>query len=153
MASEEKIIIEEAKAGDLPEVVKIEEASFSDPWSYNMFKSELSNPLSHTWIARDMSGVLVGYICFWLIEGEAHVLNLAVHPLYRRKGIGSGLINTSLEYWKKLALNIIYLEVRESNKAALRLYERFGFRMISRRPKYYRNPKEDAYVMGLEITY
>jgi ribosomal-protein-alanine N-acetyltransferase len=81
------------------------------------------------------------------------VLNLAVHPIHRRKGIGSGLINASLDYWRKLALDIIYLEVRESNKAALRLYERFGFRMISRRPKYYRNPKEDAYVMGLEITH
>lgn len=151
MIQEEKIIIEEMRADDLKEVVRIEEVSFSDSWSCNMFKAELSNPVSHPWVARSISGELVGYICFWVLEGEAHVLNLAVHPSYRQKGIGSRLITTSLDYWKRAGVENAYLEVRESNEVARRLYERFGFRLITRRSKYYRNPKEDAWVMGLEI--
>lgn len=152
MLKEEKIIIEEMRPGDLDDAVKIEQVSFSDPWSYNMFKAELSNPFSHQFVARDASGVLTGYIIFWVLEGEAHVLNLAVHPLYRRRGIGSQLIGTSLNYWKKTGVKSVYLEVRESNEEAHRLYGRFGFSVITRRPRYYKNPREDAYVMGLEIN-
>ena len=151
MIEEEKIIIEDMNAEDLHEVVKIEDASFSDPWSYDMFKAELSNSISHTLVVRDLGGVLTGYICFWIIGNEAHMLNLAVHHLQRRKGIGTRLINTSLDYWKKIGVTVAYLEVRESNEAARKLYERFGFRMIMRRHNYYKNPKEDACVMGLEI--
>jgi ribosomal-protein-alanine N-acetyltransferase len=152
MIQEEEIIIEEMREDDLDEVLEIEEASFSDPWSYMMFKSELSNPISHPWVARSVSGMLAGYICFWIVETEAHVLNLAVHPMHRQKGIGSRLITASLNYWKRVGVENAYLEVRESNEVARRLYERIGFRLITRRPKYYRNPKEDAYVMGLELT-
>ncbi len=151
MIKEENVIIESMRVADLYEVLKIEQVSFSDPWPYSMFVSELSDPLAHLWVARDISGVLRGYICFWLIEDEAHILNLAIDPLYRRKGIGSMLITTSLEYWKKFGIKGAYLEVRESNKGARRIYDKFGFRVIMCKPQYYKNPGEDAYVMGLDI--
>ncbi len=151
MIKEENIIIEDMKEDDLDEVVKIEQVSFPDPWSYGMFKAELSNSFSRLWVARDISGGVTGYICFWLLDGEAHLLDLAIHPLYRRKGIASRLIRASLDYCKRAGVKSAYLEVRESNEVARRVYERFGFRVIYRRSCYYKNPKEDACVMGVEI--
>ena len=152
MIKEAQITIEEMRADDLDEVIGIEKESFSDPWTYPMFKAEFSNSFSHPWVARLVpSRALAGYICFWLFEGEAHVLNLAVHPQYRQKGIGSRLITVALDYWRKAEVVSAFLEVRESNEAARRLYEKIGFRMITRRPKYYKNPKEDAFIMGLEL--
>lgn len=152
MIKEENIIIEDMREDDLDDVVKIEQVSFPDPWSYNMFKAELSNSFSRLWVARDTAGGVTGYICFWLLNGETHLLDLAVHPLHRRRGIAFRLITASLDYCKGAGVKSAYLEVRESNEAARRLYERFGFRVIYRRPQYYKNPKEDAYVMGVEIT-
>lgn len=155
MLKEENITIEDMKEGDLSEVLKIEEESFSDPWTYSMFNAELSNPFSYQWVARgvarDNSVVLTGFICFWIVEDEAHILDLAVHPLYRRRGVGSLLIKTSLDYWKDAGVKSAYLEVRESNEDARRLYERFGFKVITRRPKYYTRPREDAYVMFRDL--
>lgn len=152
MVSEDQIIIEEMTENDLSEVVKIEDQSFSDPWSCNMFKAELLNPFSNVWLARDRSGTLMGYICFWIIEDEAHILDLAVHPHFRGRGVGSLLISVSLDYWKIKGIRIVYLEVRESNVIACKLYEKFGFKIMMRRIKYYRKPIEDAFIMGLEIV-
>lgn len=151
MLKEEQITIEEMREEDLDEVVKIERESFADPWSYNMLKAELSNPFSHLWVARDASGKVSGYVCFWLIQDEAHLLDLAVDPPYRRRGIGSRLIAATLDYWKRAGVKSAYLEVRESNEGARRLYERFGFKVLARRVLYYKNPKEDAYVMSIDI--
>jgi len=151
MIQEVKILIEKMREEDLEEVVTIERESFGDPWTYNMFRAELSNPFSYQWVARDATGRVAGYVCFWVIQDEAHLLNLAVDPSCRRRGIGSRLIADVLEYWKRAGVKSAYLEVRESNVVARRLYERFGFRVLSRRVHYYRNPREDAYVMGIDI--
>lgn len=152
MIREAQITIEEMSSDDLDEVLRIEKASFSDPWTCPMFKAELTNSFSHPWVARLLpSRELAGYLCFWLFEGEAHVLNLAVHSQYRQQGIGSRLIRVAMDYWKKAGVVSVFLEVRESNEPARRLYEQIGFRMITRRSKYYKNPKEDAFIMGLEL--
>lgn len=151
MVKEENITITDMKEGDLTEVLQIEEQSFSDPWSCNMFRAELSNPFSNVWLARDRSGTLMGYICFWLIEDEAHILDLAVNPIYRGKGVGSLLLSVSLGFWDRKGIRVAYLEVRESNMTARQLYDKFGFKIMMRRTKYYRNPVEDAFIMGLEL--
>jgi ribosomal-protein-alanine N-acetyltransferase len=151
MINEDSLIIKDMREEDLHEVLEIEKASFSDPWSYDMFYAELFNPLSHLWVARDVSEKLIGYLCFWLVEDESHLLNLAVHQLYRRRGVASELLADCLDCWRKSGIKNVYLEVRESNKAACRLYEKFGFSIMMRRPGYYKNPVEDAYVMALEI--
>lgn len=151
MKTEKRFIIENMEESDLKEVAEIEQKSFSDPWSLSMFRSELSNPASHTWIIKDSPGVIVGYICFWIIFDEVHLLNLAVHPGYRRRGIGSLLLTSSIDFWKKTGIRGVYLEVRESNIPAKRLYEKFGFRVIGRRYGYYKRPVEDALVMYKEI--
>ena len=151
MVKEDKIIIEDMKEADLSEVLKIEDRSFSDPWTCNMFKAELSNPFSNIWLARDGGGVLIGYICFWIIEDEAHILDLAVDPLYREKGVGSLLMSASLDSWDSKGIRVAYLEVRESNITARKLYDKFGFKIMMKRPKYYRKPVEDAFIMGLEM--
>lgn len=151
MVKEENIIITDMKEADLSEVLKIEDQSFSDPWSCNMFKAELSNTFSNIWLARDGNGALMGYICFWIIEDEAHILDLAVDPVYRGKGVGSLLMSASLDYWDRESIRVVYLEVRESNMTARNLYEKFGFKIMMKRVKYYRRPVEDAFIMGLEI--
>ena len=152
MTEEEKITIESMKEEDIIEVLKIEHASFSDPWTYNMFNAELSNPFSYLWVARDNSGVLIGFICFWILGDEAHLLDLAVHPSCRQRGVGSQIIKVSMDYWKDAGLKSAYLEVRESNEDARRLYGRFGFKVITRRPKYYTKPREDAYIMFRDLN-
>lgn len=144
------LVIEEMKETDLDEVISIEKASFSQPWTINMFLQELESPFSYAWVARE-KGQVVGYICFWLIFDEAHILNLAVHPGYRNRGIGSLLLDRAIHFWNKIGIRGAFLEVRVSNVQAQRLYRKFGFRIIGRRPEYYRNPVEDALVMYLDI--
>ena len=151
LIKEENIVIEDIKEDDLLNVVEIEKEAFSDPWTIDMFYSELFNPISRFWGAKDISGRLIGYISFWRVVDEAHVLNLAVHQSFRRKGIGSKILLTSIDYWKKEGIKTVLLEVRRSNKAAQELYEKYGFNVIVVRPRYYKNPVEDALVMALEL--
>src|SRR3990170_6962328 len=151
LIKEENIIIEDMKEDDLFDVMKIEKDAFSDPWTIDMFYSELFNPISRFWGAKDISGRLIGYISFWRVVDEAQLLNLAVHQSFRRKGIGSKILLTSIDYWKKEGIKTVLLEVRRSNKAAQELYEKYGFNVIVVRPRYYKNPVEDALVMALEL--
>ncbi len=148
---EENIIIEDIKEDDLLDVMEIEKEAFSDPWTIDMFYSELYNTFSHLWGVKDISGRLIGYICFWRVVDEAHILNLAVHKLYRRKRIASRILLLSIDYWKKEGIKTVLLEVRRSNKAAQELYKKYGFNVIVSRPKYYKNPVEDALVMALDL--
>ncbi len=151
LIKEGNIIIEDIKEDDLLDAVEIEKEAFSDPWTIDMFYSELLNPISLFWGVKDISGRLIGYICFWHVVDEAHVLNLAVHHSFRRKGIGSKILLTSIAYCKKEGIKTVLLEVRRSNKAAQELYEKYGFNVIVVRPRYYKNPVEDALVMAREL--
>jgi len=144
------LVIEDMKETDLEEVMAIEKASFSEPWNKGMFLQELESPFSYAWVVRD-KGHVVGYICFWLIFDEAHILNLAVHPRYRNQGIGSLLLAKAINFWERIGIRGAFLEVRVSNVPAQKLYTKFGFRIVGRRPDYYRNPREDAFVMYLDI--
>jgi ribosomal-protein-alanine N-acetyltransferase len=131
----------------LPQVHEIEKLSFPSPWSLNALQSEIERPISHLWVL-EREEVLSGYICFWMFDKEAQVLSLAVHPRDRGKGLGHYLLKKMIEKAVSKGVRYIWLEVRPSNLAAKRLYQKLGFVEAYRRPRYYSNT-EDAIVMGL----
>lgn len=136
--------------GDLEEALKIERASFPNPWSYGQFESELKNPVSVALVARapyEGGDLLAGYIIYWTVHGEAHILNIAVNPLLRRRGVATFLLRESFARMRRNLVFEVFLEVRKSNAAARELYRRFGFREAFERKNYYGD--EDAIVMTL----
>ena len=131
-------------------ILEIEELSFPSPWSLNALRSEIENPVSHLW-ALEMGRFLSGYICFWMFGGEIQLINLAVHPHDRGKGLGHYLLTRMIETGLSKGIGHIWLEVRPSNVAARNLYERLGFEEAYRRPGYYPDTREDAIVMSLNL--
>lgn len=139
----------------LPALAAIEQASFSWPWTLEQFRQELAKPYSHTLIAllhTSDSPTVVGYAVFWVVADELHLLNLAVAPLYRRRGIGRALLNEVLSHGRNLGARIAWLEVRPSNTAALALYSSLGFRQVMVRKRYYVENGEDALILMLPLT-
>jgi len=131
-------------------IAEIEKLCFSDPWSINSISTELDNRLSLWYVAMD-GDTLAGYVGSQTVLGSADMMNLAVHPDYRRQGIGMGLICALVDGLVQKGANCLLLEVRESNQPAIDLYEKMGFYKVGRRPGYYRNPKEAACIMRKEL--
>lgn len=136
--------------GDLPQVLAIEEASFPRPFSQKLFETELQLSIAHLYVAKEETG-LVGYIDFWDAGAEIHLINIAVHPERRHQGIGARLMERLLDYASQNRVGEIYLDVRVSNKTAIALYAKFGFKEISVRKGYYQDNNEDALLMSLMI--
>lgn len=138
---------------DLDDVLAIEERSFPKPWSRVLFESELDNPVSQSYTLKSVSGgsaALAAYIVFWVVHEEAHILNIAVREDFRKKGLASRLLSHALDMLvKRPAVSYVYLEVRRSNAAGRRLYEKFGFKEAYERKDYYGD--EDAIVMVLTL--
>lgn len=132
----------------LPSILEIERGSFTDAWSESMFLELLENNLAHGFIA-EYNGGIAGYILFYLIPPELQILNVAVKKSARNQKIGSLLIKSALECEN---INLITLEVRESNTPAINLYKKFGFKTDGVRKNYYTQPKENAVLMSLEFT-
>ena len=130
-------------------IAEIEKLCFSDPWSVNSIGSELKNPLSLWLVAQDGDRV-AGYVGSQTVLGEADMMNIAVHPDYRRQGIGEQLVTRLVEQLRRQGSHILMLEVRISNGPAIALYEKLGFFQVGRRPNYYRNPREDALLLKKE---
>lgn len=131
------------------QVAELEKICFSDPWSENSVASELKNPLS-LWLVAMEGERLAGYIGSQSVEGEADMMNVAVHPDFRRQGVGQALIVALVENLKNNGVHSLTLEVRASNEGAIALYEKLDFAAIGRRPHYYRHPKEDALILRKE---
>jgi [ribosomal protein S18]-alanine N-acetyltransferase len=144
--------IEELKPYDLDEIVAIEQVSFPTPWPRQVFDMELRSSKSYKRVSK-INGTVVGYIIAWKIYDEVHILNLAVHPDHRRKGIGRGLLSDCLMHFSSKGIKSAILEVRVRNKNAISLYETTGFRSIGLRRKYYSDTGEDALVMKLDMEY
>ncbi len=134
---------------DLADIVAIEKASFSDPWSAEAFRSMLAHPQAIGTVA-DEDGAVLGYSVSWSIGDEAELANLAVAPARRGEGIGARLLDGLLTVLDAGPGATVYLEVRASNEAAQRLYASRGFGVAGRRKAYYRRPTEDALVMRRE---
>ena len=131
------------------QVAALEKLCFSDPWSENSVASELKNGLS-LWLVALVGDTVAGYIGSQSVLGESDMMNVAVHPDYRRQGIGEKLISELVCALKAKGDHCLSLEVRASNEPAQRLYEKLGFIQVGRRPNYYRNPKEDACILRKE---
>jgi ribosomal-protein-alanine N-acetyltransferase len=133
---------------EIDEVLAVEEASFTNPWTREMYESELKNTgVSYLFLARTPEGEVAAFCSFWLVLDELHINNLAVLPSYRRQGAASALLSRVLREGRARGARRAALEVRESNDAARRLYERFGFRVAGVRRFYYDKPPEDALVL------
>jgi ribosomal-protein-alanine N-acetyltransferase len=135
------------RATDLDEVVAIERASFTMPWSRSAFLYEMEqNQVARCLVMRE-AGHVVGYVCLWEVADEMHVTNIAVHPRQRRRGIGRLLLRSVLDDGRTREIRVVVLEVRPSNVEAIALYESFGFQVVGRRRGYYYDTGEDALVM------
>ncbi len=136
---------------DIDAIERIERASFKSPWSRRALSEEIScRSWSQVSVVETAQGV-VGYMIFWRVAGELHLLNLAVSPSCRRQGAASILIEQLIEAAVQGGQNQVFLEVRKSNTAAKRLYTEAGFVEIGVRPGYYSDNGEDAVLMGLRI--
>ena len=131
------------------QIAAIEAKCFSAPWSEKSVLSELTNLLS-LWIVATDGDQVIGYVGSQSVLGEADMMNLAVLPEYRRKGIGKNLVLRLIEELSKNAVHSLTLEVRASNGGAIALYHNLGFAQVGHRPGYYRDPKEDALILRKE---
>jgi len=133
------------------QIAQIEKCCFSDPWSENSIASELENALSYWLVAVDGDKV-AGYVGSQSVLGETDMMNIAVHPDYRRQGIARKLIDALIEGLKARGSLSLMLEVRASNEPAKALYADMGFQQIGIRPRYYSKPREDALILRKEWT-
>jgi [ribosomal protein S18]-alanine N-acetyltransferase len=133
----------------IDDILAIEEASFSSPWTREMYLAELNNAgVSYFYLAKTPPGDAVGFCSFWHVLEELHINNLAVLPAYRRSHIGTALLQRVLQDGAGLGAMRATLEVRRSNEPARMLYEKFGFSVVGVRRGYYSHPTEDALVLG-----
>ena len=132
-------------------IAELEKMCFRDPWSANSIAFELHNPLSDWFVAVD-NGTVCGYVGSQSVLDGADMMNIAVHPDYRKQGIGYALIERLITALKEKNVISLCLEVRVSNESAIGLYSKMGFAVVGKRPGYYRNPREDAYIMRKEFA-
>ncbi len=124
----------------------IEALSFSDPWSEGMLRDSLSNDTVELFTAYEEERP-IGYLMLLCLPPEGEILNLAVHPAMRRRGIAEALMTACLDFGRRTAVGTLFLEVRASNTPAASLYRKAGFLTVGKRRNYYRYPTEDALVM------
>ena len=136
----------EMNASHVAQVAELEKKCFSDPWSEKSIAGELDNKLAY-WLVAVEGDFVAGYVGSQTVMGETDMMNIAVHPDYRRRGVAEALVNALVEDLKKQESHCLTLEVRASNEAAQKLYEKLGFAQVGLRKNYYRNPREDALIL------
>lgn len=152
MNLEETLQIREMSREDLDAVLEIERESFRTPWSRALFEKELIIPFACAFVAWSLIHFkVVGYLCMWFVGNETHILNLAVRPGERNKGIGAYLLRYGVEFCRSRGMREMTLEVRRSNYQAISLYRNFQFQPRGIRPRYYQDSGEDAIIMGLHL--
>ena len=141
--------IRRAGLTDVRSLWEIEKLSYSSPWSLWCFLAEYANSKSTILVAGPPPSEdweTWGFIIYWVVSDEMHLLNLAVHPTRRRQGISRSLLTTALVQARHQGAAVAWLEVRPSNQAALALYQSFGFEEVGVRPRYYNDNGEDALI-------
>ena len=131
-------------------VAEMERQCFSDPWSEKSVASELDNPLS-LWLIAEADGVVAGYVGSQTVLDSSDMMNLAVSQDFRRQGIGEQLVNSLTEALAEKGVKTLLLEVRISNEPAKQLYQKLGFEIVGKRPRYYEKPREDALILRKEM--
>jgi len=143
-----EVVLRHMKPHELHEVIAIETKSFPDPWGEMLFRTELGNPFSKNIVVHYRNNKkLLGYNLFWIMFNEVHILNLAVDPACRQRGLGKLLIKKAISMGKNMGANKATLEVRMSNHTAIYLYKKMGFKIMGERPRYYIRTNENAYIM------
>lgn len=133
----------------VPQIAELEKLCFNDPWSENSIASELDNRLS-CWLVAIVDDKVVGYVGSQTVLGETDMMNIAIHPDYRKQGIATELISALIEALNERGSHSLMLEVRASNEPAKSLYLKMGFDVVGVRKNYYRNPREDALILRKE---
>ena len=139
----------ELKTDHIPRIVEIENLSFAEPWSKDGFRDILVNP-SFRSLGIFSDRLLAGYIFYYIVMDELHVMNIAIDPLFRKQGLGFKLLEKIHEMAKGFGVKLDYLEVRQTNEAAQKLYEKLGYKKQGRRIGYYPN-QEDALLMYKDL--
>jgi ribosomal-protein-alanine N-acetyltransferase len=148
----EGITLRKMLPADLPRVCAIENLCYTTPWSFNSFKHEIDNSDAILKVAVFDSRI-IGYICIRSILDMTHLMNIAVLPEFRRRGVGKALLGNAVREVKRLHPDTkLTLEVRKSNIAAAAFYEKFGFNVTGKRNKYYQEPPDDAVIMELDVS-
>jgi len=143
------MIITNMREQHVAQVAELEKLCFSDPWSEKSVASELNNQLA-LWLVADDNGRVAGYIGSQTVMGESDMMNVAVHPDYRKQGVATALIVGLVKELRKRESHCLTLEVRASNESAIRLYRKLDFQQVGCRKNYYRNPREDALILRKE---
>jgi [ribosomal protein S18]-alanine N-acetyltransferase len=144
------ITIRPMVAADLPAVLALEARCFPVPWTREHFLAELQSSLAFPRVATAGAGIVVGYLCAMLVLDEGQILNVAVDPDFRGRGIGRQLLTQVLAEFHQRRASFVALEVRWSNRAAISLYAGCGFRDVGRRKAYYHDG-EDALLMEYDM--
>lgn len=137
---------------DLDGVLEVEEESFTNPWTRDMYTWELQNrSVCHIFVVRTPEYAVAGFCAFWLVFDEIHINNVALRPSLRGRGLGTALMRRVFDEARRMGAKRATLEVRASNVDARRLYERLGFTVSGSRRNYYSKPVEDALVLWLDL--
>lgn len=148
----QSVIIDPMALADIDVVLEIERQSFRPVWSRQAILEEMGREWARLDVVRDgAQGGVAAFANYWLVADELHVLNIATHPRMRRLGHATRLLAHMIEVARAHPCRLITLEVRRSNEAAQRLYQRFSFRSVGVRPNYYADDQEDAIVMLLDL--
>jgi ribosomal-protein-alanine N-acetyltransferase len=147
----EEITIRQAKLYDVPAMSRIEQDSFSAPWSAEEITKDVTAGGDVYVAVAECDGEKAGYGEIRMIAGEAQVYNIAIAPEFRRRGIGEALLRHMIDKAEQDSCTLVTLEVRSSNQAAMALYEKLGFREVGRRKGYYSKGREDAVLMDLDL--
>ena len=140
------IVYRRMRAEDVPFISRLEEETFSMPWSADSFLRMIEKEDTAYFVAEE-EGRLLGGCGLLLIAGEGNITNVVVAPEARRRGVATGLLHFLMEAGERAGLAAYTLEVRVSNKAAIALYEKLGFVSEGIRPRFYEKPEEDALIM------
>jgi ribosomal-protein-alanine N-acetyltransferase len=147
MVSIAPVVISDMTLDDVSGVQVVERASFPVPWPANAFRHELTQNKNARYIVAREGDRIVGYAGLWLMVDEAHITTFAVHPEARRRKVGERLLHRLFDLAYAMNAEWLTLEVRASNLAAQRLYEKYGFRRAGVRRRYYSDNNEDALIM------
>lgn len=143
--------IRAAESADVAGMLDVERACFGDPWSPRAIREAMQTETSQAYVAEE-KGKLLGFVLARTSGPEAEILDLAVLPRMRRRGVARGLLRAVRDAVLRVGVEEIFLEVRESNRAAISLYEGEGYRVVGMRHRYYRNPLENALVLRVALT-
>lgn len=147
-----ELAIRRMAPGDLELVMRVERLAFKNPWSSELFQRELLHDWSTILVAGPKDDpTILGFLIFWSVHDEVHILNIATDPLHRRRNVARRLMVAALDQGRTRGARLATLEVRRSNLPAITLYRTLGFRAVGIRPNYYADEGEDAVVMNLDL--